>query len=42
MIEKEAHTRIGTLHSDNGGEYTSDDFKHYLSQNGIKHQALDN
>ena len=26
------------LRSDNGGEYTSRDFKHYLSEKGIRHQ----
>jgi len=40
MIEKEANAHIGTLHSDNGGEYTSIEFKNYLSQHGIKHQTI--
>lgn len=26
MIDKESHTHIGTLHSDNGGEYTLVEF----------------
>ena len=29
---------IGTLRSDNGGEYTSKYFEKYLQENGIKHQ----
>ena len=29
---------VKVLRSDNGGEYLSDDFKNYLSENGIHHQ----
>ena len=38
-IENEAETKIGTLPTDNGGEYTSNDFENYL-QHGIKHQTI--
>ena len=30
--------RVKTLQSDNGGEYTSQAFKQYLSDKGIRHQ----
>ena len=30
---------IGTLRTDNGGEYTSQEFEKYLQENGIKHQT---
>ena len=39
-IKKEANAHIGTLHSNNGGEYTLVDFKNYISQHGIKHQTI--
>ena len=39
-IQNEAQTKIGTLHIDNGGEYTSNDFENYLHQHGIKHQTM--
>ena len=38
-IENQAQACIGTLHSDNGKEYTSNGFKHYLSKHGITHQT---
>ena len=34
--ERQAGTKITQFHSDNGGEYTSNDFKNYLAQQGIK------
>ena len=37
-IKNETQLNIGTLRSDNGGEYTSKDFDKYLQDNGIKHQ----
>ena len=36
-IKNETQLNIGTLRSDNGGEYTSKDFEKYLQENGIKH-----
>jgi transposase InsO family protein len=39
-IENETQTRIGTLCTDNGGEYTSNEFESYLRQHGIKHQTI--
>ena len=38
-ITNETQLNIGTLRSDNGGEYTSKDFERYLQDNGIKHQT---
>ena len=39
-IKNEAQLNIGTLRTDNGGEYTSQDFEKYLQKNGIKHQTI--
>ena len=39
-IKNEAQLNIGTLRTDNGGEYTSQDFEKYLQENGIKHQTI--
>ena len=30
--------KIKTLHSDNGGKYTSKEFEDYLKKNGIRHE----
>ena len=38
-IKHEAQLNIGTLRTDNSGEYTSQDFEKYLQENGIKHQT---
>ena len=35
----EAGCRIGTLRTDNGGEYMSSDFEKYLTKKGIKHET---
>ena len=35
----EAGYKIGTLHTDNGGEYTSNEFEDYLKKKGIKHET---
>ena len=40
MIEKEDKYYIGTLCSNNGGEYTLVEFKNVLSQHIIKHQTI--
>jgi transposase InsO family protein len=38
MEQNKAQTKIGILHIDNRGEYTSNDFENYLLQHGIKHE----
>ena len=38
MIEKEVGVKIHCLHSDNGGEYTSNKFNQYLHECGIRRQ----
>eukprot|EP00253_Pinus_taeda_P034343 PITA_34343 len=40
-IENDAQSHIGSIriHTDNGKEYTSNEFEHYLRQHGIKHQT---
>jgi hypothetical protein len=38
-IQNEAQSCIGSLHNDNGREYTSNEFESYLCQHGIKHQT---
>ena len=38
MVEKSSGEKIKTLRSDNGGEYTSKEFKDYLKKNGIRHK----
>ena len=39
-IENEAQSHIGTLCSDNGGIYTSNELENYLHQHGIIHQTI--
>ena len=38
-IENQAQARIETLRSDNGKEYISNKFEHYLSKQGITHKT---
>jgi transposase InsO family protein len=38
LVEKESRKCIKTLHTDNVGEYTKNEFSTYLSKHGIKHQ----
>jgi transposase InsO family protein len=38
-IENEEQSCIGTLRTNNKGEYTSNEFENYLRQHGIKHQT---
>ncbi|KAL1479885.1 hypothetical protein MTO96_051506 [Rhipicephalus appendiculatus] len=38
MVENIHNTKVKTLRSDNGGEYTSKEFSMYLANHGIKHQ----
>ena len=40
MIENKAQCKIGTLRTDNGGEFTSLIFKDYLCQHGIQHHLI--
>ncbi|CAH9088439.1 unnamed protein product [Cuscuta epithymum] len=37
MVERETERKLKSLRSDNGGEYTSHEFKNYCSQHGIRH-----
>ena len=37
LIEKSSGVRMKTLRTDNGGEYTSTEFKEYLAKEGIRH-----
>jgi len=36
LVENEVKEKIGTLRTNNGGEFTSNEFKTYCSDNGIK------
>ena len=38
ITTNESGQRIGTLRTDNGGEYVSKEFEAYLTSKGIKHQ----
>jgi len=38
MVENQTGQKVKVLRSDNGGEYTSKEFKDYLASKGIKHQ----
>ena len=38
-VENETGLRLKTLRSDNGGEYTSTEFREYLEQCGIRHET---
>ena len=38
MVEREKEKPLKCLHSDNGGEYTSNEFKSYYSEKGIRHE----
>jgi len=38
-IQNKAQSHIGSLRTDNGREYTSNEFEIYLRQHGIKHQT---
>ena len=36
MVERETKEKIGTLRTDNGGEFTSNEFHNYCKDKGIK------
>ena len=38
MVEREKGKPLKCLRSDNGGEYTSNEFKSYCSEKGIRHE----
>ena len=38
LVSNRTDSRIGTLHTDGGGEYVSNDFEQYLVTQGIHHQ----
>ena len=38
MVEREKEKPLKCLRSDNGGEYTSNEFKSYCSEKGIRHE----
>ena len=39
-VENKTGKRVKTLRSDNGGEYTSNEFERYLEKRGIVHQKM--
>ncbi len=40
LIENESELKIKCLRSDNGGEFTSNEFNNYCSEQGMKRQLL--
>ena len=38
LVEKQTGSKIWVLRSDNGGEYTSNDFKDFCAREGIKRE----
>ena len=38
MVEKQKGKSLECLHTDNGGEYTSNEFENYCSEYGIRHE----
>eukprot|EP00253_Pinus_taeda_P008959 PITA_08959 len=39
-MENDAQSHIGSIRTDNGKEYSSNEFEQYLRQHGIKHQII--
>ncbi|CAJ2667154.1 unnamed protein product [Trifolium pratense] len=40
LVEKQSEKKIKILRSDGGGEYTSNEFKTFCSENGIQHEII--
>ena len=40
MVEREKGKPLKCLHTNNGGEYTSNEFKSYYSKKGIRHEKI--
>ena len=40
MVGRESRHRLKTLRTDNGGEYTSSEFKEYLEAEGVRHELM--
>ena len=38
MVERESGHWVKTLRTDNGGQYTSMEFKKYLKSEGVRHE----
>ena len=38
MVEKSSGMKVKVLRTDNGGEYTSKEFKQYLKKQGTQHE----
>jgi len=38
-IENDTQSHIVSIHTNNGKEYTSNEFENYICQHGIKHQT---
>lgn len=41
MVERERERKLRRLLSDNGGEYNSNELKHYNSQHDIRHEKTE-
>jgi transposase InsO family protein len=39
LVERESNEKVRIFRTDNGGEYTSDDFETYLKHEGIRHET---
>lgn len=41
MVERETERKLKCLRTDNGGEYTSNEFENFCSQHGIRHEKTE-